>query len=387
MTTLVVPQRVADRLARTCDVPFALFEPAPDVADGEVVTLRTPTTALGMAVVDRGASCLRLMSDAREAARPDRDWAESRLRDAYAMRAAWNLAGDARAFRLLNGAGDRTPGLVADVYADWMVVSSLSPAMQQYAQVVAETWVSSGMGRGAVVKLRGRGRASEGPAVVDQVGEPPPHSLVVREGTWQFEVHLTTGVNVGLFTDMRDERLRLRAVAAGRRVLNLFAYTGALSVAVASGGAAEVTSVDLSEGALAWARDHFVLNELDPARHRTVAQDASGFVVDAAARGDCYDLVIVDPPSYSAARGAPFAIDRDYPTLLAAAAGLVTPGGYLWAASNTRGFSLTGAVQQAVTKGGRRAAVVGVGGLPADYPTELADVDARYLQACLARLV
>lgn len=386
MTDLVVPTRVAERLARTCEVPFSLYTPSAEFADGALVPLRTHAASLGLAVVDRGAACVRLMAEADEAAALDAAWAERRLATAHAHRVACGLTADHSAYRLLNGAGDRTPGLVADVYGEWMVVAALSSAMQPTARVVAEAWVATASGRGAVVKHRGRGQAADGPAVVEVVGARPPEALVVHEGRWRFEVHLATGVNVGLFTDMRDERQRLHGLAAGRRVLNLFAYTGALSVAVASGGAAEVTSVDLSDGVLAWARDHFTLNQLDAAKHRTVAQDAGAFVAEALARPDRYDLVLVDPPSYSAARGAPFAIDRDYPALLASVTRLVVPGGYLWAASNTRGFALTGSLQHAVTAAGRRAAMVGTGGLPRDYPTELADVEARYLQTAVLRL-
>jgi 23S rRNA (cytosine1962-C5)-methyltransferase len=169
-------------------------------------------------------------------------------------------------------------------------------------------------------------------------------------------------------------------------VLNLFAYTGALSVAAAAGGAAHVTSVDLSDGVLAWARDHFALNALAAAGHTTVAADVATFLAGAAARGERFDVILIDPPSFSAARQAPFAIDRDYPPVIAAACAVLAPGGDLWLASNTRGYSLAGAAQLAVPAG-RSPRLVAQGGLPADYPTELADAEARYLQTCLLRLL
>ena len=222
--------------------------------------------------------------------------------------------------------------------------------------------------------------------VVEIVGQAPPERLVVREGPWRFEVHLTTGINVGLFGDMRAERLRLASLADGRRVLNLFAYTGTLSVAAATGGAVHVTSVDLSEGVLAWARDNAALNDVPAERHRTVAADARRFAMSAAAIGDLFDLVMVDPPSFSPARDAGFAIDRDYSGLITEACRLVAPGGLAWLASNTRGFSLVGAAQAGTAAAGRRAQVLSVGLLPPDHPTELADAEARYLQTILLRL-
>jgi 23S rRNA (cytosine1962-C5)-methyltransferase len=385
VTPVRIPQRVVDRLGRTCEVPLGLFEPGASHAHSDLIALQSADgRGFGCAVIDREAACLRLMTRGDEPfAALDTAWAARRLDTAFALRSACGLTGRDRAFRLLNGAGDATPGVLADVYGAWAVISVLSSALEAPARTLAETFVARGPGQGAVVKARGRGQGAAGPGALDLVGVAPPERVLVSEGPWRFEVHLTTGVNVGLFTDMRDERQRVRGIASGARVLNLFAYTGALSVAALAGGAASVTSVDLSEGVLAWARDHVALNGLDAGRHHTVARDAATYVDEARRAGARFDLVLVDPPSYSSARGAAFAIDRDYPALLAGLVDLVGDGGYLWAAANTRGFALTGALQHAVASHGRQAVVVGVGGLPADYPTELADVEARYLQTCL----
>ena len=316
----------------------------------------------------------------------DARWADVRLAGAVAVRALYGLAGPESAYRLLNGAGDFTPGLLADVYGGWAVVSALSDALVPAARLLAQGLLERRIAHGVVVKRRARGRAASGPGVVEVLGEAPPERLVVTAGPWRYEVHLITGVNVGLFTDMRLERARIAEIAQGRRVLNLFAYTGALSVAAAAGGATSVTSVDLSEGVLAWARDNFALNAQPAAQHRTVAEDAARYLEAAAARGDQFDLVVIDPPSFSTARDAGFAIGRDYAGLMTAACRVLAPGGLLWVATNTRGFSLVGAAQLGTTKAGRQARLVATGGLPPDYPTELSDADARYLQICLLHL-
>ncbi|MGE0814288.1 MAG: class I SAM-dependent methyltransferase [Vicinamibacterales bacterium] len=385
--TVIVPARGTERLARTSDLPLTLCPAPAGLADGAVAVLTTARhVPLGVAVLDRASGLWRVMSRADEPHRaPDAAWAEDRIARAARLRASFGLDGPEAAYRLLNGAGDGTPGVIADLYAGWAVVAAAADGLVAAATGIAGALVARGSCRGAVVKLRARGRPADGGPVAT-VGEAPPARLEVREGPWRFEVHLTPGVNVGLFTDMREERARIAGLARGRHVLNLFAYTGTLSVAAAAGGAASVTSVDLSEGVLGWARDHLAMNGLDAGRHRTAARDAATFVAEAAARGERFDLILIDPPSYSAARGAPFAIDRDYPPLVSAAAGLVPPGGDLWLASNTRGFPLAGTTFAALTAAGRRASVVAQGGLPPDYPTELADADARYLQTCLLRL-
>lgn len=387
-----VPLRVRERLERSCELPFALFPAPAGAPDGQVVRLEghlaglEPHDSLALAIVDHGAACWRVMvrpagfSDVLDAR-----WADALVADAVAARAWWGFPAGS-AYRLLNGAGDGVPGILADVYGDWAVVSGLSDAVMPQAQLIAQTLLDRRVARGVVLKRRARGRAAEGPGVAAMLGEPPPDQLVVTEGPWRFEVHLTTSVNVGLFTDMRLERVRLTQMSSRRRVLNLFAYTGALSVAAAGGGAASVTSVDLSEGVLAWARDNFALNGLDPATHQCVAADAGRYLAGALARGEHFDLVLIDPPSFSTARDAAFTVGRDYAPLMTAACRVLAPGGHLWLATNTRGFSLLGGAQLAAAEAGRTAVMVAQGGLPPDYPTELSDADARYLQTALLRL-
>lgn len=388
MTRVPVPDRVRERLERSCEVPFTLLAAPAGSTDGDVVSFTSRgADVLALAVIDRGADCWRVMARGPGlVAALDAEWARARLTDAAAVRAPFRVMGPECAYRLLNGAGDFTPGLIADVYGAWAVVSALSGALVPAARLLAQELLGLGMARGVVVKHRARSRAAAGPAVVDVVGEAPPARLVVGEGPWRYEVHLTTGVNVGLFTDMRVERARIAGLAQGRRVLNLFAYTGALSVAAVGGGAEAVTSVDLSAGVLAWARDNLALNGLPAERHHTVADDAARYLDAAGARGDLFDLVLIDPPSVSTARDAGFVIGRDYAPLMTAACRVLAPGGQMWLATNTRGFSLVGAAHLATSAARRAARVVATGGLPPDYPTELADADARYLQTCLLHL-
>ncbi len=388
MTQVFVPLRVMERLERSCDVPFSLFPAPAECADGQVVTLSSASSAVpALAIIDRGAACWRVMVRAPDTFEVlDARWADYRLAGAIATRASYRLTPPPSAYRLLNGAGDSTPGVLADVYGEWAVVSALSDALVPVAGLLAQAILDHRIARGVVVKRRMRGRAADGPGVVTLHGDAPPARLVVSEGPWRFEVHLTTGVNVGLFTDMRLERARVAEIAYGRRVLNLFAYTGALSVAAAGAGATAVTSVDLSEGVLAWARDNFSLNGLAAETHHTVADDVARHLEAATARGDQFDLVLIDPPSFSTARAAEFAIGRDYADLMTAACRVLAPGGLLWVATNTRGFSLVGAAQLAASQVHRVAQLQAMGGLPPDYPTELSDADVRYLQTCLLRL-
>jgi 23S rRNA (cytosine1962-C5)-methyltransferase len=318
----------------------------------------------------------------------------ARLAPALALRRTLGLADGASAYRLLNAEGDGLSGLAVDVYGAYAVVTALSRGLVGHARLLAQVAMQllpeAGLPlRGAVLKtrLKGSGTAPER-AKDDVVGEAPPEKLVVRERGVPFEVHLRGGINVGLFTDMREHRAGLGRFVREKRVLNTFAYTGALSVAAALAGAASITSVDLAAGPLAWARANFELSGLDPAAHRWEVSDVFRFLEAERARRAAYDVVILDPPTVSGARAALWAQKRDYPELIAAAcAVLPEAGGHLWISSNThKGPSVLAHVEAGMALAKRPAQILELGGLPPDYPTPLDWPAARYLEVCQLRV-
>jgi len=171
-------------------------------------------------------------------------------------------------------------------------------------------------------------------------------------------------------------------------VLNLFSYTGALSVSCARAGAATVTSVDTSAGVQAWAAGNFARSGLsDPRRWRFETGDAVRFLARAARDKERYDTVLIDPPTFSTARGAPWTLDRDYPDLIARAAAVIPADGLLWLAANTHDLgSLARLAHKGLRAAGRTGAIIEQGGLPPEYPTLAAQPGDRYLQICLLRL-
>jgi 23S rRNA (guanine2445-N2)-methyltransferase / 23S rRNA (guanine2069-N7)-methyltransferase len=164
--------------------------------------------------------------------------------------------------------------------------------------------------------------------------------LWVREGPARFRVRLGARRDPGLFLDHRTTRARVAAVAVGRRVLNLFAFTGSFSVQAALAGAAATVSVDLSASTCRWARENIEGNGLDPARHRVVQHDALTFLDDD--DGDRWDVIVIDPPSFSKSRRAShtFDVQRDHPALIALALRRLATGGEVWFSCNRRDFVL-----------------------------------------------
>ncbi len=387
---VVAPPAAAFLEAGGRDLPLRLAQPAEALEAGRPLRLAgRDGRALGLALADPENECLRVVAGPDEAVDTiGPALFAARVASALDLRRALGLLGGRSACRVLHGAGDGLPGFTADVLAPWAVLYVMSRAFVAHGQAAAQALVEQAGLRGCVVKVRSRGAASLGRVRQEVVGDPPPPALVVEERGVPFEVHLDRGMNTGLFTDMREHRHGLARLAAGRRVLNGFSYTGTLSVVAARAAADEVTSIDLSAGVQGWARDNFRLSGLDPESQafRFAVSDVGAFLEQAARDGQRFDLVLLDPPAYSAARGAPFALDRDYPSLIARACRLLGAGGLLWLACNARTSSLTDLARQGFSSARRGAALLESGGLPADHPTALAQPEDRYLEVALFRV-
>ncbi len=184
------------------------------------------------------------------------------------------------------------------------------------------------------LKTRARGKGGARYGRMAERGE----FLVVREGAVRLHVNLFDYLDTGLFLDHRPLRLRIAREAAGRRFLNLFCYTGAVTAHAAAGGAARTTSVDLSATYLDWAARNLRLNGIAGPAHSLVQADALAWLE--ADRGD-YDLVFCDPPTFSnSARAADFDVQKTHVRLLRAALARLAPGGLLVFSNNYRRFRL-----------------------------------------------
>lgn len=367
------------------DVDGERIDGVPAIAAGAHVQLLDPAgEEVGLAIADPENQKLRVFAVPRDGlAKIDGALLGLRVERALAWRRALGLPGADHAYRLIHGAGDGLPGFACDVLGRVAVIYAYADGLRALGRQLADAVVGFARLDGAVVKLRARGGADE---VAQDVVGSVPESLLAAESGAQYEIHPLAGLNVGLFTDMREHRLGLARYAAGKRVLNLFSYTGALGLACARAGAAHVTNVDTSAGVQAWAQGNFARNgAAQTASFET--GDAVRFLARAERDRERYDLVIADPPSSSSARGSSWVTGRDYPALIAQCASVAPSGGLLWLAANT--FEL-GSLAKLAGKGlraaGRELAIVEQGGLPPEYPTALAQPSDRYLQVCVVRV-
>jgi 23S rRNA (cytosine1962-C5)-methyltransferase len=220
---------------------------------------------------------------------PDDGLIEARIARAVARRAASPLLAHTDAVRLVNAEGDDLPGLVADRYADAVVVRLTSAGMALRRESVAEalrraTGAATGFERADAAAARREGLPTrQGPLW----GDPPAAPVEIDERGRRYAVDLVGGQKTGFYLDQRDSRDLVQALAAGRRALDLFAYTGGFALAAARGGARSVTLVESSPAALELARRNLGTQAV------FVQGDAFEFV---RAPGEEFDLIVVDPP-------------------------------------------------------------------------------------------
>jgi 23S rRNA (guanine2445-N2)-methyltransferase / 23S rRNA (guanine2069-N7)-methyltransferase len=190
------------------------------------------------------------------------------------------------------------------------------------------------------VRLRRRSRRGEQYEKLAEHG----HFRLIEEGGLRFRVNFDDYLDTGIFLDQRMTRARLRAAARGGRFLNLFAYTGTATVYAAAGGAYSTTSVDLSRTYLAWAQANLALNGQYAGSHEFVQEDCREWLVAAAHGTERYELIFLDPPTFSNSKRMEGVLDieRDHPSLIEASARLLAPGGLLVFSTNAQRFKLDG---------------------------------------------
>ena len=304
--------------------------------------------------------------------RPPGELASALVQGALARAQLWPRY---QAYRLCGEEGGEIAGVTAERYGEHALLELSTDEAWAERERLAECLMDHGA-RGVYVKRRLRADlrkqdAGELAPALPLRGAAAPESLCVRQGELQFAVQLADGLATGLFLDQRESWQRVREGASGRSLLNLFCYTGAFSVAAASGGASATVSVDLSKRALSRLRQNLELNALSGPQHRLLASDVLVWLARAGRAGQRFGWIVLDPPSFGTRKGGVLRAERDYAGMVAGALALLEPRGRLLCVSHQRGFSsadLRALVQEALAASGRAGGVQSwVGGW--DTPT------------------
>lgn len=222
-----------------------------------------------------------------------------------------------------------------DRYGDWILWSGAKPPRAEFLR--QELLSRYGFApRGYLARELARKVSDQKPA--ELLAGEAPGEIVVREGGLSYEVEPAGGYSSGLFLDQRANRRWVAGLGA-KRMLNLFAYTCSFTVCAAAGGA-ETCSVDASKRALARGRRNLELNAIDPAEgHRFLADDVMKVVPRLVKRGEMFDLIVLDPPTFGRADGKVFRIERDLSGLVGACWQLLERDGSLLVACNCAGWT------------------------------------------------
>ncbi|MGC7846686.1 class I SAM-dependent rRNA methyltransferase [Desulforudis sp. 1088] len=290
---------------------------------------------------------------------------------------------DTTAYRLVNAEADFLPGLIVDRYGDYLVVQTLALGIARrqdlLADLLEELLRPKGIYERNDVSVRGLEGLEQVKGLLRGTLEKP---VVVEENGIKLVIDIEDGQKTGFFLDQRENRLAVRSLVKGARVLDCFCYAGGFAVNAAVAGAREVVCVDVSAGALALAREHGRINNVE---ERMAFREGNGFDVlrDLAAEGERFDVVILDPPSFTKSKSAVEGALRGYKEINLRGLKLIPPGGFLVTCSCSYHVTedlFTAVVAEAARDTGRQLRLVEFRRQAKDHPMLLSTPETYYLK-------
>jgi 23S rRNA (cytosine1962-C5)-methyltransferase len=312
----------------------------------------------------------------------------NRIQKALALREALPAARHANALRLVHGESDGLPGLVVDRYADVLVAQFLAAGVERWRDPILDALMELSGCSAVYERSDAEVRKLEGlaPKAGFARGNRNAARCPIIEYGLNYRVDVEQGQKTGFFLDQRENRQRVRALAAGRSVLDGFCYTGGFSIAALAGGATRVTAIESSSAALEVAKENLAVNPLDASKVEFVQADVFSQLRklrDAAAR---FDLIILDPPKFAPTAAQVKKAARAYKDINLWALKLLAPGGLLATFSCSGGVSpelFQSIVAGAALDAGGAAKIIERFTAAADHPVALEFPEGEYLKGLL----
>lgn len=313
-----------------------------------------------------------------------------RLERAIKARAPLIAKGPLTACRMVNAESDGLPGLIVDLYGEYLVCQFLSSGVETWREVIVGHLYSLLPVKGIYERSDADVRRMEGlePRTGGLAGQDPPERIEIREGELRFLVDVRRGHKTGFYLDQRDNRSAVPEFSKEAEVLNAFAYTGGFGLWALKGGASFVTHLDTSAESLEIAREHVELNGFDAGRVTYEQDDVFVRLRKYRDAGRQFHLIILDPPKFVTSAGQLASGSRGYKDINLLAFKLLRPGGVLFS------FSCSGHVSpdlfqkilaDAALDAGRDVRILRTLGHPSDHPIALNFPEGRYLKGFICR--
>ncbi len=362
-------------------------------ADGDVVdVLDARGTCLGQGYINRRSQItVRMLTFAGEEDFHAGFWRQ-RLEQSIARRQSLLQDDATTACRLVYAESDLLPGLVVDRYGDYLVVQSLTLGIERNKAEIVDILAQIIHPAGIYERSDADVRAREGLAASTGLlwGREPPRPVAIRENGHAFLVDIQGGQKTGFYLDQRSNRARLTPYAAGRTVLNAFAYTGGFAVYAACSGAKRVTNIDTSAEALSLARGNVAANCAEARGDEYIVGDVFQVLRQYRAEGQRFDLIVLDPPKFASSQAQVQAACRGYKDINLLALQLLPSGGILFTLSCS-GLVSPDLFQKVVfgasVDAGRQVQVLERLSQASDHPILLSFPEGEYLKGLLCRVL
>ncbi|NUN70068.1 MAG: class I SAM-dependent rRNA methyltransferase [Bacteroidetes bacterium] len=352
---------------------------------GEIVEiLRSDGRSLGIGMYNpTSLIAVRFLSPAVEPV--DAGFIERKITAAAALRS--RLYPQSDTYRVVNSESDFLPGLVVDRYGDLLSVQTFSAGMETRLPMICDVLESLFHPSGIVERNESPLRSLEGLEIRKGIMRGTVHPITIDLNGVRFAVDILGGQKSGFFLDQRENRASIRPFSSGASVLDCFCNEGGFGLYAAKFGAASVECVDISADAVAKAKENAALNGLGQVRFHT--EDVFPFLERSVQEGKQWDMVILDPPSFTKSKKTVATAIKGYKEINTNGIRLTVPGGILVTASCSHHVdrdTFLGIVQESAMRAGRRVQLLHLAGAAPDHPTLPAMPETQYLKFALFRV-
>ena len=331
---------------------------------------------------------IRLLTFGEE--QPDKQWWFSKINQAVQVRKDLDLFTESNnTCRLVFAEGDGLPGLIADFYAGVLVIQCHTPGMHNVIKLLCEAFSEAlGDELEAIYDKSSKALAKHGGVISEDSliwGKIPENHFALEHGN-KFQIDWEKGQKTGFFIDQRENRKLLGQYSKGKKVLNVFSYTGGFSIYAMKEGATEVHSLDSSARALEVCEENVELNDLPQDQHKSINADAVQFLKE---QLDDYDVVILDPPAFAKRASAKHAAVQGYKRINLRAIESMKPGSILFTFSCSQAINdklFTDTIISAAIQVNRTVRILQRLTQPADHPVSAFHPEGQYLKGLVLRV-